>query len=396
MSSTQKQKIDFDSAPDRRGGDSFKWNQFADPSQDVIGAWVADMDFLSPPEVLDAVNKRLYGDALGYSEPADELISVLIERFQRLYNWGVDSSWFVFLPGVVPGLFGAVRATGKEGDSVITQSPNYHYFFGAAECSGRELALVGNRLVNGRWEMNLDELRTLAGEGASSFLLCNPHNPVGRILSRDELESVVDICLKHNLMICSDEIHADLLLDTGKPHIPIASLSPEIEQNSITLVSPSKTFNLPGIGGFAIAIIPNPALRKSFEEKIHGLSVYPGALACAAALAAYRDGGAWLAQLLEYLRANRDYLEREIASMSGLSMAHVEATFLAWINVSELKLDNAFEHFLAHGVALSDGSPMGDSDYLRLNFACSRATLEEIIKRMKKALYAKQTTTESA
>ncbi|MEH6567451.1 MAG: PatB family C-S lyase [Halioglobus sp.] len=389
MSITQKQKIDFDSAPDRRGGDSFKWNRFADPAQDVIGAWVADMDFLSPPEVLDAVNTRLCGAALGYSDPPDELVSLLVERFWRLYQWRLESSWFVFLPGVVPGLFGAVRATGKEGDSVIAQSPNYHYMFDAPECSERELAVVGNRLVDGRWEMNLDELRTLAGEGASSFLLCNPHNPVGRILTRSELQSVADICVEHGLMICSDEIHADLLLDTDKPHIPIASLSADIEQNSITLVSPSKTFNLPGIGGFAIAIIPNPALRKSFEEKIHGLSVYPSALACTAALAAYRDGGEWLAQLLEYLRANRDYLEREIASMIGLSMAHVEATFLAWINVSELKLDNAFEHFLAHGVALSDGSPMGDSDYLRLNFACSRATLEEIIKRMKKALYAK-------
>jgi cystathionine beta-lyase len=388
VSSTQTQKVDFDSAPDRRGGDSFKWNHFADPSHDVIGAWVADMDFLSPQEVLDAVKQRLYGDALGYSDPPDELISVLVERMGRLYDWRVEPSWFVMLPGVVPGLFGAARATGKTGDSVITQSPNYHYFFGAAEFSGRELARLESRLVDGSWVLNLDHLRTLAGQGASCFLLCNPHNPVGRILSRDELEAVANICLRNEIMICSDEIHADLLLDTDKPHIPIASLSPEIEQNSITLVSPSKAFNLPGVGGFAVAIIPNPALRASFETQIHGMSVHPSALACAAALAAYRDGDGWLAQLLEYLRGNRNYLQREIATISGLSMTHVEATFLAWINVSQLKLDNAFEHFLAHGVALSDGAPMGNSDYLRLNFACPRATLEEIIKRIRKAVSA--------
>jgi cystathionine beta-lyase len=388
VSAIPAQKVDFDSAPDRRGGDSFKWNHFADPSHDVIAAWVADMDFLSPREVLDAVQQRLCGAALGYSDPPDELISVLVDRMQRLYGWRVEPSWFVMLPGVVPGLFGAVRATGKTGDSVITQSPNYHYLFGAAELSGRELARLETHLVDGRWALNVDHLRTLAAQGASSLLLCNPHNPVGRILSRDELEAVAAICLQNKIMICSDEIHADLLLDTDKPHIPIASLSPEIEQNSITLVSPSKTFNLPGIGGFAIAIIPNPALRASFESQIHGTAVHPSSLACSAALAAYRDADDWLAQLLEYLRGNRNYLQREIAAIKGMSMTHVEATFLAWINVSELQLDNAFEHFLAHGVALSDGAPMGDSGYLRLNFACPRATLEEIILRIRTAVAA--------
>jgi cystathionine beta-lyase len=386
VSSTAQQIIDFDSAPDRRGGDSLKWNRFADPAQDVIGAWVADMDFLPAQAVRDAVSQRLNQNALGYSEPTAELIAVIVERLQRLYQWQVDPSSLVLMPGVVPGLFGAARATGCPGDTVITQSPNYYHFFGAAQYSQRKLARLDHCLTGGRWEMDLDHLGTLARRGASSFLLCNPHNPVGRILSLPELEAVAETCLQNDIMICSDEIHADLLLDTDKPHIPIASLSPEIEQRSITLVSPSKAFNMAGLGGFAVAIIPNPELRRAFEAQLYGLAVYPGALACSAALAAYRDSDDWLVQLLQYLRGNRDYLEREIAAIDGLSITHVEATFLAWINVADLQLDNAFEHFLAHGVALSDGAPMGSADYQRLNFGCTRATLEQIIERMKRAV----------
>ncbi|MGI9289325.1 MAG: MalY/PatB family protein [Pseudomonadales bacterium] len=388
MTTTQQQTIDFDLTPDRRGGDSYKWNRYASPTYDVIGAWVADMDFKAPGAVRDAVRQRLDHDALGYSEPTTELVQVIVERLQRRYNWRVNPTWFVVLPGVVPGLFGAARAVGKPGSAVITQSPNYHHFFGAAEYSQRELFRLDNKLSNGRWEMDFDQLGQLAGLGASSFLLCNPHNPVGRILSQAELEAVAEICLRNDIMICSDEIHADLLLDTDKPHIPIASLSPEIEQNSITLASPSKAFNMPGIGGFALAIIPNQELRSAFEAQMHGMAVYPGALAYSAALAAYRDCDDWLTQLLQYLKCNRDYLEKEIATIDGLSMTHVEATFLAWINVSELKLDNAFEHFLAHGVALADGAAMGDENYQRLNFGCTRATLEQILERVRRAVAA--------
>jgi cysteine-S-conjugate beta-lyase len=377
----------FDLAPDRRGGDSFKWNLYASKSNDVIGAWVADMDFLAPTPVLDAVKERLYGTALGYSEPPRELVETILQRLHNLYGWQVDPAWLVPLSGVVPGLFGAARAVGGGSAKVLTQSPNYHHFFGAVEHSKRQLGRVDNHLVNGRWEMDFEQFSTLA-PGASSFLLCNPHNPVGRILSRSELETVADICLTNDMMICSDEIHADILLDEDKPHIPIATLSREVEQKTITLISPSKAFNLPGIGGFALAVIPDRQLRRAFGEEIHGVAVHPGALGYSAALAAYRDSDDWLAELLKYLRGNRDYLQREIAAINGLSMTNVEATFLAWINVSELGLDKPFEHFLQHGVALSDGAPMGDGQYQRLNFACTRATLEEIVKRMKKAVAA--------
>ncbi|MBT4521041.1 MAG: putative C-S lyase [Halieaceae bacterium] len=386
MSTANHQKIDFDSIPERRGGDSHKWNRFASGSQDVIGAWVADMDFPAPDPVLDAIRQRLDGPAMGYSEPPLELIIVMLERLQKLYNWRVDPSWLVALPGVLPGLYGATRAVGDPGDAIITQSPNYHHFYGAANYSERQPLGLKHRLSNGRWEMDLDHLNHLATSGARSFLLCNPHNPLGRILPQAELEAAAQACLNNDIVICADEIHADLLLDTDKKHIPIASLSTEIEQNSITLLSPSKAFNLAGVGGFALAIVPNPDLRGALERQLHGMAVHPGALTYAAALAAYRDCDSWLAQLQQYLRGNRDYLEQQIAAIDGLSMAHVEATFLAWINISELQLDKPFEHFLAHGVALSDGADMGDGNYLRLNFGCTRTTLEEMLSRITTAV----------
>ena len=219
-----------------------------------------------------------------------------------------------------------------------------------------------------------------------AFLLCNPFNPVGRVLTRLELETVADICLRNGTMICSDEIHADLMLDEDKQHIPIASLSRDIERNSITLFSATKAFNLPGIGGLSFAVIPDKELRGAFAQRAYGVATHPGALAYAATLAAYRDGEDWLVETINYLRNNRNYLEAEIAQMDGLSMTHVEGTFLAWVNVKESGLENPVQDFLDHGVALSDGLQMGRDDYVRLNFGCHHSTLEEIIRRMKAAL----------
>jgi cystathionine beta-lyase len=388
MDTPSSHTVDFDAAPCRRGGDSLKWNRYNQTAHDVIGAWVADMDFLTPGPVLEAVRKRLDGCPLGYCDPPTELLPLFLARMQRLYGWQIDPDWVVMLSGVVPGLYGAARAVGTPGDSLITQSPNYHHFFGAAEFSDRRLLTLDNHVSNGHWEMDFDQLQHHAASGARCFLLCNPHNPVGRVLSTAELEQVARVCDQHDIVICSDEIHADIILDQDKQHVPIATLSREVADRTITLVSPSKTFNMPGVGGFALAIIPNAKLRRDFQRCLHGFSVQPGALAYAAALAAYRDCDDWLAQLLHYLRGNRDQLEEEVAGIEGISMTHVEATFLAWINVAGLGIENPQAQFLAHGVAFSDGGPLGDPQYLRLNFACTRRTLDEILKRMKRAIAA--------
>ncbi|RLQ22632.1 putative C-S lyase [Seongchinamella sediminis] len=366
-----------------------KWNRYAGSGPDVVPAWVADMDFLAPAPVREAVQQRLEVAPLGYAEAPQELLEVFRARMQKLYGWQVKQEWLVVLPGVVPGLFGAVRTAGKAGDAVITQTPNYHHFFGAAGYSDQRLLPLGHQLRGGRWEMDLDQLPHLAGQGARSFLLCNPHNPLGRVLSEQELSQVAEFCLQHDLLICADEIHAELVLDGDKQHVPLASLSPEVATQSITLVSPSKAFNLPGIGAFALAVIPDADLRATFARRIYGLAAHPGALSFAAALAAWRDCDDWLAELLPYLRDNRDLLQQRVAAMTGVTMTHVEATYLAWLDVSALAIENPFEHFLAHGVALSDGRPMGDGNFLRLNFGTSRARLEQIIQRMEVALGAR-------
>ncbi len=373
---------------ERRGRDSHKWNRYSNLGHDVIGAWVADMDFACSPAILQAINARVEEGVFGYSESPPELAATVIARLKSLYNWEVEPDWLVTLPGVVPGLYVAAQVAGIAGDRILTQNPNYYHFFGAAAYANRELVLLESQLHSGRWELDFDAMAHYAAVGASSFLLCNPYNPLGRVLNRCELEQVAEICLANNMLICSDEIHADLVLDRDKAHIPIASLGPEVEQNSITLVSPSKAFNLPGIGGFALAIIPNTRLRNKFNDLAYGIVSHPSALAYAGALAAYRDSEGWLSALQQYLRGNRDLLQREIASIKGLSTTHVEATFLSWINVAALGLENPQEHFLAHGVALSAGTQLGDGDYLRLNFACPRATLEEIIRRIRRGVEA--------
>jgi cystathionine beta-lyase len=219
------------------------------------------------------------------------------------------------------------------------------------------------------------------------FLLCNPYNPVGRILTKEELEAIAEICLEKHIVICSDEIHSDLLLDQDKSHVPTAMLGKEVESNTITLVSPSKTFNLAGLGGCAVAIIPNREIRSSFRKRASGLVPGVGVLAYEAALVAYRgDCDDWHEQLLDYLRGNRDYLQQEIDRIPGLAMTHVEATYLAWIDTGKLNVRNAHDLFLNHGVALSEGGQFGDGDYVRLNFGCPRSTLEEIVNRMKSAI----------
>jgi cystathionine beta-lyase len=377
----------FDQYVDRQGTNSVKWNRYADG--DVIPAWVADMDFASPEPIISAISERVAHGVFGYSRPPAELIELLVGRLDELYDWQVDPRWFVWLPGVVPGLSLSCRSVGTVGDSVMTPTPVYYPFLSAPESSSRARITLPASRVADNWQFDFDQMRSLITDRTRVFLLCNPYNPVGRILGRNELESIASICLENNMIISSDEIHADLLLDEDKPHIPIATLGPEVADKTITLVSPSKTFNLAGLGGCAIAIIPNRDLRTSFRKQASGIVPGVSVLAYEASLLAYRgDCDDWYQELIDYLRGNRDYLQKEIAATPGLQMTHVEATYLAWIDVSELGLTKPFEHFLSHGIAPSDGAQFGDDRYIRLNFGCSRKTLEKIVTRLKTAAVA--------
>jgi putative C-S lyase len=376
-------QFDFDAPVDRAGTWSSRWERYA--GRDVIPLWVADTDFRAPPCVLEALAGRLRHGVLGYTTAPQELREAIVERMQRLYRWRVEPDWIVFLPGVVPGLHLAARHLLPADGHALVPTPIYHHFKRAVELAPRAHTHVPLALHAGRWVFDEDRLAAAVRPETRLLFLCNPQNPGGTIFTRDELARLAGLAGRHGLVICSDEIHADLLLDEGKPHVPIASLSPEVSRRTVTLASPNKTFNFPG-AGCAWAIVEDAALRRAFSSDHHATVHDASLFGYLAALAAYRGGDAWLAAQLEYLRANRDLVERAVAGMRGLSMAHVEATYLAWIDASGLGVKDAAAHFLAHGVALSPGEQFGAPGYVRLNFGTQRARLEEALARMDSAV----------
>jgi putative C-S lyase len=368
--------FDFDAAVDRSGTWSTRWERYA--SRDVLPLWVADMDFRAAPAVLAALEARLRHGVLGYTAAPDELRQAIVERLQRLYAWRVDPSWILFVPGLVAGLHLAARRLAAPDEHALVPKPVYHHLKRAPEFASRAFTEVPLVLQGGRWLFDEDAFRKSVRPKTRLFFLCNPQNPGGTVFRRVELERLV--ALSRDALIVSDEIHCDLILEPGLRHVPIASLAPEVSRRTVTLMSPSKTFNTPGVA-CAWAIIEDATLRASFAQELtaHVLPS-PSVFGYIAALAAYREGDAWLAALLDYLRGNRDTVEKNI----GLPMAHVEATYLAWIDCSSLKTD-AYEHFLKNGVALSPGAQFGEPSFVRLNFGTQRKLLEKAIDRIRTA-----------
>ena len=379
-------RYDFDQVRERRGTDSIKWKKYGD---DVLPLWVADMDFSPAEPILQALHCRIDQGFLGYTLPPDELRQLIRERLHRVYAWQIQDEEILYLPGLVAGLNISVLAFVGPGEGVLVQPPVYPHFVKDPILRGR--ALIDPPLVpNGdTYEIDFDAFERSITDRTKLFILCNPHNPVGRVYRLQELEQMAQICLRHNLTICSDEIHCDLLYP-GFRHIPIATLSPEVADRTVTLMALSKTYNLAGLG-FGFAIITNPELRKTWA--ITSLGVIPGVsiMAHVAALAALREGGEWLAQVLLYLRGNRDYLSRYIQeSLSGMQMTRMEGTYLAWLDCRKAGIpEDPFEFFLKEArVALMDGKEFGrgGDGFLRLNFACPRSTLSEALERMTAAL----------
>jgi len=358
-----------------------RWERYAG---DVIPLWVADTDFRAPPAVLNAIARRVAHGVLGYSVPPAALRDAVIERMQRLYGWRVEPGWVVFVPGVVPGLHLAARHLLRPDQHALVPTPVYHHLKRALELAQRAHTDVPLALSNGRWVLDEDFLATAARPHSRLLFLCNPQNPGGTIFTRDELSRLAAFAEKHDLVICSDEIHADILLDEGKPHVPIASVSREASRRTVTLISPNKAFGFPG-AGCAFAIIEDAALRRAFSSDHHATVHDASVFGYEAALAAYRDGGEWLEAQLAYLRANRDLVEREVGAMPGLKMAHLEATYLAWIDAAGLGVPDPHRHFLDRGVALSPGAQFGAPGFVRLNFGTRRALLTEALARMRRA-----------
>ncbi len=344
--------------------------------------WVADMDFRSPPAVIDALKDRVEHGIFGYTNPPDELVQVFIERMKHRYNWDVEADWLVWLPGLVCGLNLSVRSVTQPGDSVITTTPIYPPFLSSisqADCQRIDAPLTAT--ANGQWQMNLETVETQ--DNTKLFMLCNPQNPTGKVYTREELKAIDAYCQKNNLVVCTDEIHGELLLDPDAEHIPYATLSDYARDNSITLLAPSKTFNLAGFG-CSIAIIPNPKIRRRFNQIRKGIVPSVNALAYTAALAAYKEGDEWLEDLLDYLRGNQQLMLDTINKLPGLSQIPSQATYLGWINVEQLGLENPKAVFEEAGIGLNNGADFGDSSYLRLNFGCPHSTLLQGLERIEK------------
>lgn len=376
-------EFDFDQPVDRAGTWASRWERHA--GRDVIPLWVADTDFRAPPCVLDAMAERLRHGVLGYTTAPLELREAIVARMQRLYRWRIEADWIVFLPGVVPGLHLAARHLLPADGHALVPTPIYQHFRRALELAPRAHTDVPLALHADRWVFDEDRLASAVRPSTRLLFLCNPQNPGGTIFTRDELERLAGLAERHDLVICADEIHADLLLDAGKPHVPIASLSPEVSRRTVTLASPNKTFNFPG-AGCAWAIVEDAGLRRKFSSDQHATVHDPSLFGYVAALAAYREGGPWLAAQLEYLRGNRDLVEASVGGMQGVAMAHVEATYLAWIDANGLGVKDAHAHFLAHGVALSPGEQFGAPGFVRLNFGTQRARLRVALERMTSAV----------
>ena len=379
---------DFDRVIDRRQTESNKWHRYA---PDVLPLWVADMDFPSPEPVIRALRERVEHGFFGYGVEQPEFYEVITDRIRKRYGWRVAPEAIVHLPGVIPGFNLACRAFATPGDGLLLQTPVYPPILRApANCglTREEAELV--RPADGRYVIDFDVFTSAIRERTRLFLLCNPHNPVGRAWERGELLRMAEICLERGLLICADEIHCDLMF-SGHQHRPIASLDPEIERRTITLMAPSKTFNLAGLKS-SIAIIPDAALRERFVAAQLDLVKAVNVLGYTATLAAYRDGQPWLDKLLGYLEANRDFVAEYVkTTLPGVEMCPPEATYLAWLDCRSARLpkDDPYTFFLERAkVALNDGAAFGrpGQGFVRLNFGCPRSILTEGLDRMQRAL----------
>ncbi|SFX74530.1 MalY/PatB family protein [Marinospirillum alkaliphilum] len=362
--------FDFSSSINRKGSASLKWQRYE--QQDVIPMWVADMDLASPPAVQQVLAAAANRGIFGYGEVPETLVQAFVDWCQSEYDWPVESDWLVWIPGVVPGFNLAVEALLEVDEGLLVQSPVYPPI--------RVLGKVRQRPTVDVPVSETDLSGWLQPE-TGALVLCHPQNPTGKVYQRAELEQLAELAEKEDLLVISDEIWADLILQPGLRHLPFAAVSEAAARRSITLMAPSKTFNIAGLS-CAVAVIPDATLRNHFRLAMRGLMPDMNYLGVLAAQAAWQQGRPWLKELKAHLNANLDLLERWLQDFPQIGYVRPQATFVAWLNVSALKLPNPLQAFLDGGVALSPGEAFGDADYLRLNFGCPAAQLEQSLERM--------------
>ena len=382
MSDFHLQENSLIKAKDRHNTHSIKWDKFPN---DVIPMWVADMDFASPEPIIKAIQDRVSDGVFGYTKAAPELDKAIIDNAKNNYQWDIKANQIDYLPGLVCALHVAVRAFTKEDEAVIIPGPVYFHLTKAAELANRKIHSIPMQLINDRWLPDMQAFADACADTKSKLiLLCNPHNPGGTVFSRDELLQIHALAAQYDITVVSDEIHCDLILDEGLTHIPFASLNQDAASRTVTLMAPSKTYNVAGLG-LAYSVTQNLTLKNKFNLARSGIMPDPNLLAFDATQAAYTQCQDWHRDLIKYLRKNRALIQQRLAP-TQCKMSQIEATYLAWIDVSYLKLDNAEAYFLKAGVAISDGKQFGNPNFIRLNFGCSYQQLDQALTRLLKVM----------
>ncbi|MCX6572172.1 MAG: PatB family C-S lyase [Candidatus Aminicenantes bacterium] len=386
-------KYDFDKVIDRTGTESLKWvyPRKVLKVEDAIPMWVADMDFEAPPAVVEAIRRRAAHGVYGYPLIPPSFWQAAIGWLKRRHGWDVRKDWMAKSPGIVPALNYAVRAFTKPGDGVIIQTPVYFPFYHAVENNGRRLVRNPLRFDGRRYTMDLGDLERKLDEGGRMLILCSPHNPVGRVWTREELEGLGRIAIERDLLVVSDEIHHDLVFK-GSRHVPFASLSPALAERTVTCIAPSKTFNIPGLSTAAV-IASNPKLLEAFKDETERAGFELGQVFGIVGFeAAYSQSDDWLDELLSYLEANVDFLEKFLEErIPGIRLVRPEGTYLALLDCRGLGLAPAAlnDFFLKKArVYFSDGAMFGEetAGFVRINFGCPRALLEEALERIELAV----------
>ncbi|KAF0094410.1 MAG: cystathione beta-lyase [Puniceicoccaceae bacterium 5H] len=375
--------FDFDSQIDRTNTGSLKWDKYRD--RDVLPFWVADMDFKSPPAVLDALHQRVDHGVFGYTLATDEAVEAVLSYLERVHGLQAEKEWLVWMPGLVPALNVSAAAYTKEGEEILTCTPVYPPFLSAPVWRDRVLKTVDLKIESGRYTFDWEALEEAVTPSTRVFILCNPHNPVGRVYTREELEKVAEFCERHDLVLLSDEIHCDLLLEQGAKHTPMLKLGEETAKRTVAMYAPSKTYNLPGLA-CAFLVVPDAGIRNRYKLCARGYITEVNSFGYTGCAAAYNHGEPWRQELLQVLRNNRDRLYSFVRQMlPEVKMYPMEATYLAWMDVRALGLDNPVAHFEQYGIGLSNGADFRAPGFLRFNFGCPPAMMEEGLTRLKAA-----------
>jgi cystathionine beta-lyase len=374
---------DFDQTVHRRGTGSLKW----DRRPDLDPLWVADMDFTSPPQVIETLHERVNHGVFGYAVPHPSLVETLLNYLQTRIGVTSSEEQIVHLGGLVPALSLATKAFAVPGEALLTCTPVYPPFLGVHNDGDLELQSVDHLDNDGTWIMDWDALEQAVTPKSKLFILSNPQNPLGRVFTKDEMIQLGEFCQRHDLVLISDEIHCDLILDEDTtPHFSALNLPGELRERTVTLLAPSKTYNIAGLG-YAFAVIPNDSLRRKFTAAKGHILPEINCLAYYAAEAAYRHGEPWRQDLLAYLRTNRDLLTKKITEgLPGARVPNIEATYLAWIDCKALSVNQPIEKAEEAGLFLSDGAFFGHKRCLRVNFGTQTARLETALELLVTAL----------